>query len=198
MAESPVGVLPDYAYQWTLKLISGHSTLVKRTPSGREQRKGYYPTTGYKTFSGDMTPLNQHDRAIMRDFMNSHRGKLISFYWFKTEHENYYNYSFGNISGVSQVIIPFKKVQTTLDEVPSVFTMSVGGISKAFTVTENIGSNGESRINFTGGAQTGAMVGTFAARQMKIGRFDIDEAAESFMQNAASIRSSFNILIQEL
>jgi hypothetical protein len=216
MAENPTGVLPDFAYQWSLKLLTGHNTLVKRTPSGREQRKGYYPVDGYDIFGGDTLPLNQRDRAILRDFMKSKRGKLLSFYWFHTEHQNFYNYSLGTISTWNAVtnnspviIIPFKDFIPTLDDVPRLSTITVAGISRSFNVysgtyagatttgTLTADSLGRNRIEILSSGN-GAIVASFAAREMSVGRFDVDEAAQSFMQNAASIKSSFLIRIQEL
>jgi hypothetical protein len=199
MAENPTSVMPDFPYQWNMKILNAHSTLVKRTKSGREQRMGYYPITGYPVFGGDTTPLNQVQRWSLLSFMDSVRGKLFPFYWFRTEHANFYNVSLGTVSGVTSLIVPFKNIIPTLDEKPTpLLTLTVGGVSKSFTITEGAGTYGQARLNATSGTWTGAVVGTFAARAMLVGRFDVDESEQNFMQNAANLKTSFVVRIQGL
>lgn len=198
MAENPTSVMPDYGYQWNMKLLNAHNTLVKRTPTGREQRMGYYPIAGYPIFGGDTTPLNQAQRANLLAFMTSVRGKLLPFYWFRTEHANWYNISLGTVAGVTSLIVPFKNIVGTLDETPSILSVSVAGVPKSFTVTEGVGTYGQARLNASSGTWTGAVVATFAARAMLVGRFDMDEAEQSFFANAANLKTSFTVKIQGL
>lgn len=198
MAESPSLVMPDFKYQWDLKPSKRHSTLVIRAKNGRQQRFGNYPTAGYRYFSGSTQFLNQDQRRQLADFMDSVRGALVPFYFFLPVPRNYVSFALGTVATSSTFIVPFKDFAAELDVSPSTFTITVAGISKAFTVQSGVGAQTQDQITFSAGAQTGAVVGTFSGRPMFTGHFDMDEAVEQMYQNAASILTAVSVRIEEV
>lgn len=200
MAENPTSVFPDISMKWDLSPSYLHNTTVVRARSGRTVRQAEFGSSGLMRFSATTGPLDQVNRRILKDFMQARRGQFDAFYFFRTDHENYLNVNVGSklVSGATTLTVPFKGIQSTLDETPAILSMTVGGTPVAFSISAGTGPFGEDVISWGAGVtQTGIVLMTMSARQRYTVIFEDDEAVQSFIQNAANFRASFNIALIE-
>jgi hypothetical protein len=188
MSETPVGYFPDYGYQWAPIKSQRHSTEILRSKNGREQRLGWFPTSGFPGYRLSTTILTQEQRGIVFEFLNSHRGSLLAFNFFRPDPSWAKLITVGNVSGATSIQTIYK--QGTYSAV------YVNGVSKTFTVTPNVGPGGEDRINFTGGAQTGSVTANLTTgRERIVARSENDEFVETWPSSPLELNTIFPDLV---
>lgn len=198
MAESPSGVFPDYRLAFDVSGFDDYRTELLTARSGREQRRAFGSRRRRWTASSHVLTVAQ--RKVLLDFFVSKQGRYGAFYFWNPIPENLSGYACGTVSGSATFDIPVKglwwKDETAV--AASVSAVYVGGVSKAFTIAPNMGSNGEDRVTFNAGAQTGAVtVDASNARVRVTARFLEDTLREAF--RAGSFQHAiFPIGIQEL
>ena len=200
MAESPSGLFPDYRLAWAQPIagLDDFLTEILTARSGREQRRR--ARDARRRWAAETTMLSAADRKILRDFLTSHSGRYQAFYFWNPIPENLAAYACGSVAASATFTVPVKGVwwrgETAVAATYS--AVYVGGVSKDFTVTPNIGANGEDRITFTAGAQTGAVtVDATEARVRVTSRYDLDSIRAMFPPTGGAL-ASFPVVVQEL
>jgi hypothetical protein len=134
MAETPIGYFPDAFVQFNAQLLHDHVTEVLRARNGREQRRAVLVSTGQRLFTASSDALPQSDRKIVRDFLNSRRGKLDAFYFFNPIPEKKIDVACGSVPNSSFFILPHKIISPIGIVNGVINDVRVTGVSKAFTV----------------------------------------------------------------
>lgn len=201
MAESPSTYFPDFRVQWGLRRTLRFLTEQLEYPSGRKVRRQVYPAGGYRHLATKSQWLIPADRQVLYDFFLARKGMLEAFWFFMPAPVTLVDYACGTVSGASTFIVPLKgpwyRGETAV--AGTYTTVKVAGVSKAFTVTANIGAGGEDRITFTGGAQTGAVTVTGSLLRERITcQFEMDELSEEFLESYGPVNSAFDVQIGEL
>lgn len=184
MSEVSAGYFPDYDVQWDYTIARRKKTQIVESLTGAEQRRRLYPARessgtghrgGYAVVTASSDAYTPEERFAVADFLDQMEGAFKAFYFFRRDRDNFSNYYVGDVAAAASIIIPFKDVVVT--------QVTVNDVVKAFTVTANIGQGAESRINFTAGAQTGAVRVTLRGRQRLLVRCVSDEMVETFLAN---------------
>lgn len=207
MSENPTTYFPDVLVQWGMQFVKRHRTELIEYRSGREQRRAVFGATGFEVYSAKSDVLKQAIRALVYNHLDSMRGRYGAFYFWRPDPANYTNYAVGTVTAQSSIIVPFKGLWWAYGMngvgmtavAGSYSNVQVGGVSTTFTVTANIGTGGEDRINFTGGSQTGAVTVTGTSLRKRLtARYDMDEIPQTFLQDTVDVRAIFDIVIKEL
>lgn len=175
MAETSQGNFPDnIALQFETFTASRLEQTDQETAySGREVRRARFALGGFRAFKAQTAPLTQADAQLLRDFMKARRGKSQAFQVYQPDKELYAAEPAGSVAAATTIIIPFKSGTYT--------AVYVAGVSKAFTVSSGVGGYLEDQINFTGGAQTGAVTFDGTARAKLLVRSDLDNYEHALM-----------------
>lgn len=202
MAESASTLFPDFSLGLDLVGDDAFATSVIRAFNGREQRRARI--SNLPKWAGTTPPLTAAQQKTLRDFFVARSGMLGAFYFWRPIPEDVTAYACGSVSAASTFTVPIKGQWWAAFGPATAVTATysavyVGGVSKAFTVTANVGTYGEDRITFNAGAQTGAVtVDATGARLRKVARFGSDELRRALMQPNAASLLSIPIVIQEL
>jgi hypothetical protein len=189
MTETPVGYWPDVELQWSPRRGKIFKTEILEMSNGVEQRRALYDSNGFQYYEATTQPLDQANRKIITEFLESKQGKLISFYFFRKEPTQFEDYECGTVDTAWTIEIPFKESTVT--------TVYVNGVSKNFTVTPNSGQGGEDLVTFTDNTQTGTVTVDLVGRERIIVRNDSDSVDETFMQSAG-IYSTYSIRFKQV
>lgn len=199
MPEISAGYFPDYDVQWDIQISRRYKTLIFESVSGIEQRRKLYPAPatdgtgkkgGYGRITATSSAFTLTQRKVVADFLDSMEGSFKAFYLFRRDYDNFSNYYVGDVIAQSNIIIPFKDV--------TVSSVTVNDVSKTFTVTANVGTGGESRINFTGGNQTGAVRINCLGRERWLVRAENDDVIESFVANVVNTSTIFRLAFKQV
>jgi hypothetical protein len=199
MPETPFGYFPDYDVKWDYKIGQRYKTQIEETINGIEQRRILFPEaadygTGHKggytictTTSHDFT-IEQ--RKVIADFLDAAGGSFRAFYLFRKDRDDFVNYDCGTVTNQSSYIIPFKDSTVT--------SVTVANVSKAFTVTSNIGTGGEDRVNFTAGLQTGVVRVTLRGRERIIVRSLNDDVIAAFVSDRVAQLAVYTLAFRQV
>lgn len=189
MAENPVGYLPDVQLQPDMDVAEDHLTQILRAPSGREQRRAMFPTSGFQRWRGLTGALTLEARRELYDFLKSKRGQFGAFYAFRPDYESVVDFLIGGIVNAQYVLLPFKD---------SVLTAAkVNGVSQPFTFAPGAGPGGEDAFNFTA-PQSGTVTVTLTGRRRIVARSAMDSISWQFIESAVLDNTVFEIQIQGL
>ncbi|HEX3110991.1 MAG TPA: hypothetical protein VHU41_17960 [Thermoanaerobaculia bacterium] len=204
MAETPVGVFPDYKIFGSepLQLYDEFNTEILQAPSGREQRILWQDDL--RRWGGTLRPLQHADRKVVRDFLNAHKGRYASFYFWVPLPEDVADFDCGALAApATSITLPaIKGPWWLLDDGPvaaaAYSQVTVDNVPVDFTATPNIGTFGQDRINF-GAPQSGAVkVTAVNARLLVVARNDTDSVQHALMLGVADVRTVHPIVIKEL
>jgi hypothetical protein len=184
MTEISAGYFPDFDVQWDYKLSRKYKTQIKESVSGAEQRRRMFPPPeaeggghkgGFGYLEASSTAFTLEQRYQVVSFFDSMEGAFRAFYFFRRDIDKFVNYYVGEAIAQASIIIPFKDVTVT--------DVTVNSVSKPFTVTNLFGAGGESKINFSGGIQTGSVSVDLTGRERWLVRALNDEVVEQFIAN---------------
>lgn len=175
--ETSQGYFPDtIGVDWDYTVRRKRRVRIKESKTGLEQRKNFFPLRftdgtghkgGYLYLEGSTQFLSVDNRFIISDFIDQMEGNLKAFWIFRKDLDYFSNYDIGDVAGASTYLIPGKETIITV--------VTVNDVGKTFTITPNIGTGGEDRINFSAGAQTGRVRISGKLRERVLVRFDFGE-----------------------
>jgi hypothetical protein len=176
------GYFPQVNVQWNLGLARRYKTLITTGRTGTEKRKRMFPRGsdrgtghrgGYVTMSAATSAMKLEDKYAVATFLDAMDGAFRSFYVFRHDRDIFENYYIGEAVSQNNIIIPFAETTVT--------SVTVNNVSVPFAVTYGIGAGGEDRINFTSGAQSGAVRAYLRGKQRLHVRALNDEVVETFI-----------------
>lgn len=108
MAETINGYLPDLNIGWDVEVARAHLTEITMARSGKEQRRGVWPASGFQRMSATGAGSELHDRRAIAKFFDDRRGRLQAFYFFRPDRQRLFGFSAGTISStnLTRVVAP--------------------------------------------------------------------------------------------
>ena len=199
MSEVAFGYFPDFDVQWDINNTRKYKTDIWTGKTGKEIRFKRYPSPGstgtghrggYLYLSVSSAAYTPSQRQTVADFLDSVEGAFRAFYFFRRDFDNFTNYYVGDVASASSIIIPFKEAEVT--------SVTVNDVSKTFSVTQNVGTGLESRINFLSGVQSGPVRINTYARQRVLVRALNDDVIETFIANVVKNNVVFPLSFKQV
>lgn len=197
MTEVSNGYFPDYDVQWDYAYVRRYKTRIRESRTGKEQRKRSYPSPGsagtgrkggYARISASSDAFTPAERQTVADFLDAMEGAFRTFYLFRSDRDNFSNYQCGSVAAALSIVIPFKDFSAT--------SVTVDNVSVGFTTTNNIGTGGETRVNFSV-PQTGVVRVTGRGRERLLVRSENDEVVQNFIANVVNDNVVFQLAFIE-